>query len=249
MANMIDSFRNFDTPVQLEPFEAELAPFDYAPSAIDFSGSRVENSLITGRTPLLHPELEASLQGVAHEQLREQLAELEARNEGWTVEIGPFGKGTYTQGRKIVIENLSVDDIDLLLNQLGHEVKHALVGSSLADFSNESSYIASVLKEEGMCKLNSMRLLDEAGKDVAQFARPEHQEAIRSIWDQYRLRQIDEDTAAIALGELVYRNARGSSNGNLYPVQAAKFYRENIAPINEELARKIGTNESSNLTP
>jgi uncharacterized protein DUF4226 len=113
------------------------------------------------------------------------------RREGWRFESNP-SRGTYTQydgkrGKVINIDPSLRDDPARLVNDVAHEMGHALSGAPQVDRSSRESCIQSQLDDEGAAMMNSMlverEILAHGGPDIIPPKDPGSQ--FKPFYDQY----------------------------------------------------------------
>jgi hypothetical protein len=169
-----------------------------------------------GISSLLGPEAAAIVK--LSPTLTGQLAALE--KDGWTVQYGASGAGTFASGdtKTITIDPNGKGDPTGLVRSLSHEVGHASDTRPI-DTSSSSKYVHSRLSREGEATLNNIQvqreILAAGGPDIGISGDPKNHAAYDAAYDAY-VRSGDRAAARDAIGQVYGNDERTSNTGQTY---------------------------------
>lgn len=117
--------------------------------------------------------------------LRQEIKALQA--EGWKIQYGEPGEGSYTlRDAKTIVMDPSSDSAANVVQGLTHEVGHALYPLH-SDWSSKNGYVWSTLCDEAAATMNNIAVKREivanGGEDIGVAGR--QGEAYEAIYDQY----------------------------------------------------------------
>ena len=130
------------------------------------------------------------------------------QEEGWDIEYGPAGEGTYAiqEGdvSRIVIDGDMRDAPETVTQLLAHEVGHAS-NPYEQDLSSKAAYVNGALKDEGAAVLNNIKVQREiiasGGPDIGINGSPANHAGYNAAYDQL-LSNGNSEAARSAVGRL-----------------------------------------------
>lgn len=150
--------------------------------------------------------------------LTRQLAALE--KDGWTVQYGAPGGGTFASGdtKTITIDPNGKSDPAGLVRSLSHEVGHASDKRPI-DPTSSRTYVRDRLSREGEATLNNIQvqreILAAGGPDIGISGDSKNHAAYNAAYDAY-LKSGDRAAARDAIGQVYGNNERTSNTGQTY---------------------------------
>ena len=154
--------------------------------------------------------------------LQADLKQLE--KEGWTIEFGKKGGGSYCSRstKTITIDSAKKGDASAIVATMAHEVGHALYNVQ-SDTSSREAYVKSMLAGEGAAELKRLQVRSE----IQSFGGPNIKSDTRfdKIYKQY-LSDGDVDKAREAIGE-IFRGLKTSNTKETYEDYYGGWYDRN----------------------
>jgi hypothetical protein len=130
------------------------------------------------------------------------------KDDGWKIEYGEAGKGSYTDRDavppKIVIDGNERGNPNAVTQTLAHEVGHATYSYEIDD-SSKQAYVNSLLADEGAATLNNIKvqreILANGGPDIGIAGNPANHQAYNDAYDQF-VKDKDEASAREKIGAI-----------------------------------------------
>lgn len=153
-------------------------------------------------------------------------------NDGWTIEVGAAGGGSYADrgARTITIDGNEIGNAPALVQTLAHEVGHARY-TPTTDTSSRDAYLRSALADEGAATLSNIRvqreILAAGGADIGIAGNPANHAAYNAAYDQL-LADGNEVAARDAIGAIFGNGERTSTTGETYADYYGGWYDRNF---------------------
>jgi len=154
------------------------------------------------------------------------------QNEGWSIEYGTSGGGSYCSkaNKTITIDSSQRNNPASVVSVLSHEVGHATYTAGV-DFGSKAAFVNSMLADEGAATLNNIKVQREimangGPKLVIPSGNSANVDAYNRSYDQYLL---DGDVAKArnAIGATFAYGERTSTTGQTYYDYYASWYEQN----------------------
>ena len=150
--------------------------------------------------------------------LTADLKTLEA--EGWKIQYGPAGGGTFCDKEKkvITIDANEKGNATALVQSLSHEAGHARY-SYTPDYTSSKTYLEGTLGDEGQATLSNIRaqreILAAGGPDIGIAGNVANQKAYNAAYDRY-VKTGDAATARHEIGQIYGKGEHTSTTGQSY---------------------------------
>jgi type VI secretion system secreted protein VgrG len=171
--------------------------------------------------------------GGSADRLIEQSPTLQAdlerlKREGWVVEYGPEGAGSFANRelKTITLDGALRADPMQATQVLSHEVGHACYPYQ-ADMSSRAAYVNGALADEGAATMKNIQVQREiianGGPDIGLAGNAANHAGYNNAFDQYQ-RTNDAAQARAEIGRLFGNGERTSTTGQTYAEYYGSFF-------------------------
>lgn len=171
--------------------------------------------------------------GGSADRLIEQSPTLQAdlerlKREGWVVEYGPEGAGSFANRelKTITLDGALGADPMQATQVLSHEVGHACYPYQ-ADMSSRAAYVNGALADEGAATMKNIQVQREiianGGPDIGLAGNAANHAGYNNAFDQYQ-RTNDAAQARAEIGRLFGNGERTSTTGQTYAEYYGSFF-------------------------
>jgi type VI secretion system secreted protein VgrG len=166
--------------------------------------------------------------------LQKQLSEL--KDDGWTIEYGTPGEGSFANRDKkvITIDGNQKGNPNAAAQTLAHEVGHAKY-PYVPDESSRDNYVKGALADEGAATLNNVKVQREinsaGGPDIGIAGNPANQKGYNDAFDQLQ-KDGDEAKARDTIGGVFGKGEKTSNTNQTYEDYYGSYYDSQHPPKN-----------------
>lgn len=159
------------------------------------------------------------------------------KDDGWTVQYGKPGSGSYTDldQQVISIDGAEHNNPQEVVQSLAHETGHAEYNYQ-PDISSRDAYVNGELGDEGEATISNIRtqreILKNGGPDIGIAGNPANTSAYNAAYDQM-LKDGDEVKARNAIGKIFGNGERTSTTNELYKDYYGKAFDTEAMDISE----------------